>query len=99
MRSTPSTRPRYTTYIYALEDSFSLHNLVFQSEQDLYYLNTMRWLGASSMNCLIITQVKHLQGDRQDFDGLKEKLKGTNFNIVYDINGNVSMFPCFCISK
>jgi nucleoside-diphosphate-sugar epimerase len=31
--------------------------------------------------------VKHLQGDRQDFDGLKEKLKGTNFNIVYDING------------
>lgn len=33
------------------------------------------------------SKVKHLQGDRQDFDGLKEKLKGTNFNIVYDING------------
>lgn len=35
----------------------------------------------------LLAQVKHLQGDRQDFDGLKEKLKGTNFNIVYDING------------
>jgi nucleoside-diphosphate-sugar epimerase len=33
------------------------------------------------------SKVKHLQGDRQDFDGLKEKLKGTNYNIVYDING------------
>jgi hypothetical protein len=43
----------------------------------------------------IVPQVKHLQGDRQDFDGLKEKLKGTNFNIVYDINGNPSRLCCF----
>ena len=32
-------------------------------------------------------QVKHIQGDRKDFEGLKEKLKGTGFNVVYDING------------
>jgi hypothetical protein len=33
------------------------------------------------------SKVKHIQGDRQDFDGLKEKLTGTGFQIVYDING------------
>ncbi|MCO5579891.1 hypothetical protein L7F22_033755 [Adiantum nelumboides] len=31
--------------------------------------------------------VQHLQGDRQDFDGLKSKLSGSDFDVVYDING------------
>jgi len=33
------------------------------------------------------SQVKHIQGDRQDYEGLKEKLQGTGFQVVYDING------------
>lgn len=33
------------------------------------------------------SKVKHLQGDRQDFEGLKNKLSGTKFDVVYDING------------
>lgn len=44
---------------------------------------------------MVSLQVKHLQGDRQDFDGLKEKLKGTNFNIVYDINGKTLLILQF----
>lgn len=33
------------------------------------------------------SSVNHLQGDRQDFDGLRSKLSGSGFDVVYDING------------
>eukprot|EP00249_Psilotum_nudum_P013883 c24566_g1_i1 orf=292-1542(-) len=33
------------------------------------------------------SNVKHLQGDRQDFEALKNELADTEFEIVYDING------------
>ena len=31
--------------------------------------------------------VKHLAADRKDFEGLKEKLAGSGFEVVYDLNG------------
>ncbi|XP_002979442.2 chloroplast stem-loop binding protein of 41 kDa b, chloroplastic [Selaginella moellendorffii] len=33
------------------------------------------------------SKVKHIQGDRQDFDGMKSKIASAGFEIVYDING------------
>lgn len=33
------------------------------------------------------SSVKHMQGDRQDFEGLKTKLSKATFDVVYDING------------
>ncbi|KAL3685108.1 hypothetical protein R1sor_003130 [Riccia sorocarpa] len=33
------------------------------------------------------SQVKHIKGDRQDFDSLKDVIGGKGFNVVYDING------------
>eukprot|EP00877_Chromochloris_zofingiensis_P001834 jgi/Chrzof1/11651/Cz06g03210.t1 len=33
------------------------------------------------------SKIKHIAGDRQDFDDVKSKLKGSGFQVVYDING------------
>ncbi|KAJ7559277.1 hypothetical protein O6H91_04G077300 [Diphasiastrum complanatum] len=38
-------------------------------------------------------KVKHIQGDRLDFEGLKSKLSGTGFEAVYDINEAVEVEP------
>eukprot|EP00271_Cylindrocystis_brebissonii_P010246 TRINITY_DN26388_c0_g1_i1.p1 TRINITY_DN26388_c0_g1~~TRINITY_DN26388_c0_g1_i1.p1 ORF type:complete len:448 (+),score=82.09 TRINITY_DN26388_c0_g1_i1:58-1344(+) len=32
------------------------------------------------------SKVKHLKGDRKDYDGLKKLIKGKGFQVVYDIN-------------
>lgn len=37
------------------------------------------------------SKVKHMQGDRQDFEGLKSKLSAASFDIVYDINGREAL--------
>lgn len=33
------------------------------------------------------SRVRHLKGDRKDFDGVRSLLKGSGFQVVYDING------------
>lgn len=51
--------------------------------------------------CWLITmhavQVKHMQGDRQDFEKLKSKLAGAGFDVVYDINGRHLFILCFLL--
>ncbi|GJP55526.1 hypothetical protein CLOM_g14474 [Closterium sp. NIES-68] len=32
-------------------------------------------------------KVKHIKGDRKDFDGVRRLLRGSGFQVVYDING------------
>ena len=46
------------------------------------------------------SRVRHLKGDRKDFDNLRSLLKGSGFQVVYDINGErFQDSPQLCIER